>query len=140
MVMAKASCLASANTSLEPESTVCLYGLRLAWLSGHKQVLMEVDNQLVVDVLSEKVAPSRQYLSLHSEIVKMLGWNWIVRINHSFREANRCADCLANTGHSFALGYHVLQAPPDQVVQLLFQDNVGTSFPRIFLLMLSRLV
>ncbi|EEF34911.1 conserved hypothetical protein [Ricinus communis] len=60
----------------------------------------------------------------------MLNWVWDIRIIHSYKEANQCADWLADSSFRFNVGYHVLDHPPDDMVGFLAQDRIGVSFPR----------
>ena len=51
--------------------------------------------------------------------------NWLVRIVHVYREANRLIDGLANLAFSFPFGFHRLYAAPLDVVSLLQEDIDG---------------
>lgn len=56
--------------------------------------------------------------------------NWIVRISHVYREANRLADGLTNYAFSLPLGLHFLETIPPSVVTIVEDDIRGTVFPR----------
>jgi hypothetical protein len=44
--------------------------------------------------------------------IKSLDNPWEVHITHVFREANRCADMLANIGSEGISGFELLETPP----------------------------
>jgi hypothetical protein len=56
-----------------------------------------------------------------------------VRITHVFREANRCADMLANMGCSNTDNIIYFEYPPAEVIQIVDDDYRGVSFPVSFL-------
>jgi len=87
------------------------------------RVELEVDSALVVGFLKTGVS-ERHPLSFlvrlcHGFLLK----DWIVRISHVYREANRLADGLANYAFLLPIGIHVFVSVPD-VVEPLFSDDV----------------
>ena len=54
-----------------------------------------------------------------------------VRINHVFREANKCADRLANSAHSQASEFCIFYVPPVGLVSLVEVDIHGDSCSRL---------
>ncbi|PNY17996.1 ribonuclease H [Trifolium pratense] len=69
--------------------------------------------------------------SIIRRIKQLLDLNWNVRISHTCREANRCADVLANMWCIAQHGLHVFDIPPPKVVSVLDNDLRGVSLPRI---------
>jgi hypothetical protein len=68
--------------------------------------------------------------TLMKKIYKTLEDFQEVRIIHVFREANRCADMLANMGCSNTTGSIVyFEHPPAEVIQIVDDDYRGVSFP-----------
>jgi hypothetical protein len=65
------------------------------------------------------------------KIRDLLDNSWEVQIIHVFREANRCADILANIGSEGISGFDVLETPPARVRQIVDDDCRGVSFPRV---------
>ncbi|CAN1320474.1 Putative ribonuclease H protein At1g65750 [Linum perenne] len=43
-----------------------------------------------------------------STAIELLRRNWEVQIIHVYKESNHVADFLANVGHSFPLGFHLV--------------------------------
>ena len=54
-----------------------------------------------------------------------------VRINHIFREANKCADRLANSGHAQDLEFIIHSAPPVDLVSFVEANYHGVSCNRL---------
>jgi len=65
----------------------------------------------------------------------VMGWRldnsgWRIRISHEHREANACADALANLSYGLQLGFMMYEQPP-AISQLLLADSRGVVSPRI---------
>jgi hypothetical protein len=77
---------------------------------GFKLVELDVDSVAVVKVIKTGVTTSVAGVSLIKSIRRLLEQGWEVKITHSYREANVCADALANIGCSLDLNtmYYVL--------------------------------
>jgi hypothetical protein len=72
--------------------------------------------------------------ALMKQIKRLLEGPWEVHIVHVFREANRCADMLANIGCEGIEGIEFFEEPPTRVRQIVDDDIRGVSFPRIIVL------
>ena len=57
-----------------------------------------------------------------------------MQVIHAYREANGCADFLANEGIKGPLDFMRLDVPPDGIKDLMFYDTVGAAYPRMCLL------
>jgi hypothetical protein len=53
-------------------------------------------------------------------------------VRHIFREANRCADWLANYAYSLPLAFYALQHPPAGLSSIVLGDIIGISVPRLW--------
>ncbi|CAN0880857.1 hypothetical protein LINGRAHAP2_LOCUS13885 [Linum grandiflorum] len=53
-----------------------------------------------------------------------------VTLTHFYREENCVADYLANLGHSFVLGFHIVDLPDRGMSHWLRYDVIGVSLPR----------
>lgn len=60
-----------------------------------------------------------------------MGRDWVLKFQHTFREDNRVADRLANWGITQLHGLHILPQPTQEVLELLWEDCQGISFPRL---------
>ncbi|KAL0012914.1 hypothetical protein SO802_008022 [Lithocarpus litseifolius] len=54
----------------------------------------------------------------------------MVRIQHCYREANKCADALARRGALMDQDFTIFLNPPSDVVLLLSLDSAGTLYDR----------
>ncbi|MCI40070.1 putative non-LTR retroelement reverse transcriptase, partial [Trifolium medium] len=80
-------------------------GLRHVHRMGFRKVELHIDSEAVVRVLQKGSSKSINGASLLKRIWQLLEMEWVVEIAHTYREANKCADALANLGCS--LGYDV---------------------------------
>jgi hypothetical protein len=62
-------------------------------------------------------------------VKSLLELSWEVRITHVFREANRCADVLANIGSKGQHDIVFFENPPSQVTQVFYM--YGCFYPPI---------
>ncbi|KAG7544019.1 Ribonuclease H domain [Arabidopsis thaliana x Arabidopsis arenosa] len=106
------------------------YGLYLAWERRVTRVELEVDSKLVVGFLTTGISDSHPLSFLVRLCYGFLSRDWIVRISHVYREANRLADGLANYAFSLPLGFHALDTIPDVVNSIWLEDIAGTARPR----------
>lgn len=65
---------------------------------GFREVELNIDSMVVVNVVKIDIISSLIELSLVKSIMHVSERNWVVKITHSYREANRCANTLANIG------------------------------------------
>jgi len=84
------------------------YGLYLAWEKKVSRVELEVDSALVVGFLKTGVSERHPLSFLVRLCHGFLSKDWIVRISHVYREANRLADGLANYAFSLSMGFTFL--------------------------------
>ncbi|KAK2365720.1 Polynucleotidyl transferase, ribonuclease H superfamily protein [Trifolium repens] len=69
--------------------------------------------------------------TLMKKIYKTLEDFQEVQIIHVFREANRCADMLANMSCSNTGSIVYFEHPPAEVIQIVDDDYRGVSFPQL---------
>ncbi|KAH9736450.1 putative ribonuclease H protein [Citrus sinensis] len=106
-------------------------GLILAWDTGIKRLLVEVDSLCVSHMISKQVVVPNAFYALVVAIRKLLSRNWQVSLTHIFREANSAADFKANMAHSVPHGLHLLTSPPVGIYSIILQDMFGVAQPRI---------
>jgi ribonuclease HI len=73
-----------------------LEGLKYAWQLGFRLVELHIDSQVVVKIIQECGATSSSCWSLVCRIRQLLERDWKIKIQHSYRETNKCVDMLAN--------------------------------------------
>ncbi|XP_010484806.1 PREDICTED: uncharacterized protein LOC104763089 [Camelina sativa] len=106
------------------------YGLYTAWEKGITRVELEVDSELVVGFLTTVIEDSHPLSFLVRLCYDFISRDWIVRIGHMYREANRLADGLANYALLLPLGFHSFVLSLEPVRSIVLQDLVGFSLPR----------
>jgi hypothetical protein len=65
------------------------------------------------------------------KVRNLLDGPWEVRIILLFREANKCADMLANMGSEGISGIEFFENPPTRVAQVVDDDFRNVSFLRL---------
>ncbi|CAN1182951.1 Putative ribonuclease H protein At1g65750 [Linum perenne] len=93
------------------ELSSIVQGLKLAWSLGIRKTLVQSDSRTAVSIL-QKAETNHQ---------------------HVYREANCGADYLANLGHSYSFGVHLLSHPDISLTRWLRYDLVGVALPRAVL-------
>jgi ribonuclease HI len=106
-------------------------GLCLAQRRGVMRLEVRTDSQVIAQSLKNNNSGSIMGCSLMKRIRNLLDGPWEIRIIHVFREANRCADALANMGSEGYSGIEVFVSPPSKVRQIVDEDARGVSFPRL---------
>jgi len=84
------------------------YGMYFAWEKKVTRVELEVDSTLVVGFLKTGVSERHPLSFLVRLCHGFFSKDWIVRISHVYREANRLTDGLANYAFSLLLGFMLL--------------------------------
>ncbi|GAU17428.1 hypothetical protein TSUD_233050 [Trifolium subterraneum] len=112
-----------------------LEGLRCARRLGFMYVEMEIDSAAVVKALKDRCVKSPMGAALAKQVWQLLDMEWNIEILHIYREANKCADAMANLGCS--LGYDVILYAdcPLPLREMLAFDNMGISTPRFISVM-----
>lgn len=106
------------------------YGLYIAWERGVPRLEVEVDSEIVVSFLKTGICDTHPLSFLVRLCHGFLSKDWIVRIVHVYREANRLADGLANHAFTLPLGFHSFESVPESVRVILLEDREGAAYPR----------
>jgi ribonuclease HI len=106
-------------------------GLKLVYRLGFKNVELEVDSEAVVGVIKSGCTMSYGGSTLLKRIWKLLEKDWKVEISHVYREANNCADALANIGCSHAFNFEFYACCPASVSDVFNLDMRGNTTSRL---------
>lgn len=88
-------------SAAQAELNGIIHGLNLAWNLGLSKILVEVDSKVVFQWLSKTGNTTGPLQGMIKECQKIIHKKeWSVKVEHIYREANRCADWLANFGIS----------------------------------------
>ncbi|GAU34393.1 hypothetical protein TSUD_217330 [Trifolium subterraneum] len=109
-------------------------GLQHVYSMGFKKVELHIDSETVVHVLKKGNSTSSLGCSLLKQIWQLLEMDWLVEINHTYREANMCADALTNIGCSFDFNIVFYDSVPSQLRDIYQFDLLGNTTPRLILL------
>ncbi|CAA7047247.1 unnamed protein product [Microthlaspi erraticum] len=97
------------------------------WEQRVPRLIIEVDSEIVVKILHSGINDSHPLSFLARLCYDFFSRDWIVRIMHTYREANRVADELADYAFSLSLGFHLFTSSPTVTSVLLMEDANGSS-------------
>jgi ribonuclease HI len=83
---------------LHAELLAVYYGLTMAWELDIKELWCYSDSKTVIKLLSDSVNPWHHYAAIIHNIKDLLAKDWNVKVVHTLREGNACADYLAKLG------------------------------------------
>lgn len=106
------------------------YGVYIAWERRVERFEVEVDSEIVVGFLQSGIGDPHPLSFLVRLCHDFISKDWMVRISHVYREANRLSDGLANYAFDLPLGFHGFESVPDVVHSILLEDVSGAAFPR----------
>jgi ribonuclease HI len=105
-------------------------GLCLARSFGAAKLQVQVDSSVVAHTLNSSNGGSIIGWRLIKEIRRLLALDWEVKVCHSYREANVCADALANMGCEHGPGLRLYDHCPSRLRSLVLADAMGIATPR----------
>jgi ribonuclease HI len=74
-------------------------GLKLARSHGYRKVELHIDSSSVISSISRDQGGIIGCRTLLHNIRRLNDQDWEVQVRHSFREANACADAMANMAY-----------------------------------------
>lgn len=115
---------------LTMELLAIFHGLKVAWNEGFRRVLCLSDSLLAVSLIMDRPSRFHECAVIIASINELLRREWEVRLEHTLREGNACADYLAKAGAAQEQALHVVVDPPPELSLLLLADKSGTVFVR----------
>ncbi|KAJ8766726.1 hypothetical protein K2173_005337 [Erythroxylum novogranatense] len=106
------------------------HSLEYALSINARNILIESDNAIAVDMINDVASPSASCLSLVRQIRQLLNAFDSSHLSHIHREGNFVADSLSHHAYTFDPGVHYLSEPPDCIASWLFHDLVGVTYFR----------
>ena len=114
------------TSSIAAEFWALKDGLMLASQLGITQLLVELDAKVVVDLILSSKSSNNSFSALLNDCRYLLCQFNQVRINHDYREANRCTNHLAKGGCTLIVNFVVLDSPnSDELCIFLDSDASG---------------
>lgn len=84
-----------------------LYGLTLGRSKGFQRILIDSDSHSAIHFINNDCNILHPCASIVQDIQILINQFFSIKWAHAYREANSCADILANLGHSVSLGAHI---------------------------------
>ncbi|CAN1194412.1 Putative ribonuclease H protein At1g65750 [Linum perenne] len=113
------------------ELTGVVIGMERAWDIGIRNIEVQTDSAVVVNLVSKDALGDHQHAALTSKFKNLIRRDWQVSVKFIYREANHLADSLANRGHDLVLGTHTIDISESNVLYWAKYDLVGGSESRI---------
>ncbi|KAJ1383120.1 Ribonuclease H domain [Sesbania bispinosa] len=113
--------------AFEAELRAVLEGLRFAWEKGWRKIVLESDAQEVVHVLQGITSLGcHNHFELIKEVFNLLQREWVVQLQHIYRDANKLADCLARKGSHSLAQVQWWDDPSPDVATFLLSDSLAS--------------
>ncbi|CAN1156973.1 Putative ribonuclease H protein At1g65750 [Linum perenne] len=107
-----------------------IIGLQIAWENGFRKVDARVDYQAILTLIKDNESATHQHVVDIAVLRELLEREWDVTISHIYREGNFAADYLANLGHDYPWGVHLISLSDCNLSYFLRRDCIGISEPR----------
>ncbi|PKI50207.1 hypothetical protein CRG98_029390 [Punica granatum] len=117
------------TTSLITELKALRQRLIIAAECGASKLIVELDAKLVLDWVWGNTT-NRVLTNLIDDCRSLCQQFDVILPKHTYREANKCADHLANLGVDLPDCLVSLTYPPPSLRKLLFEDAMGLTSPR----------
>ncbi|GAU34270.1 hypothetical protein TSUD_321160 [Trifolium subterraneum] len=105
--------------------------LRFVYRLGFRRVELHTDFVAVAQVLQKGSSLSTNGGALLKQIWQLLELDWVVVVSYTYREANKCADALANLGCTLDCKVEFYDACPAIVRDVYQYDLIGNTTPRL---------
>ncbi|CAN1192281.1 Putative ribonuclease H protein At1g65750 [Linum perenne] len=109
-------------------------GLHRTWDAGYRKVQLFMDSMAEISLLKEVHHTSHQHGLDILQLRELCERDWMIQINHTYREGNHAADFLPSTGYDYPLGSHTISISDSKLVYFLRYDCMGISEPRTILI------
>ncbi|CAN1185703.1 Putative ribonuclease H protein At1g65750 [Linum perenne] len=81
-------------------------GLHRVWEAGYRRVVLKMDSRAAIDLLSNGDTSTNQHVMETMQFQELMGRDWDLEIEHTYREGNQAADFLASIGYGYPFGSH----------------------------------
>ena len=119
---------------MRAEIWAVLAGFELAIRYNCLKIIVESDSLAVISKLKVLQVDDKPVCNLLQKIGRVLCHFSSIEFVHVYREANSCADALANYSLVQEEDRVEFDSPPVIVNSLLFSDCMGTVYPRLVLI------
>jgi ribonuclease HI len=106
-------------------------GMQVARRQGYTNLIVESDSKFLIDMVTGSCKLNGNTPILVRRIQDLSKLQWHVIFMHTWREGNRCADWLASYSlNQSSYDVSILEVPPRELQNLLFDDFSGACMPR----------
>ncbi|XP_028071512.1 uncharacterized protein LOC114273895 [Camellia sinensis] len=112
-------------SAMEAECWALRDGLKLAMDLGLSGICVETDAKAVINLVLQEPPSDHHFGNLILDCRYLMRELRIVMADHIYREANKCADILANQRSLAITGFHVFDSAPRFVLKQLYDDARG---------------
>ncbi|CAN1732206.1 Putative ribonuclease H protein At1g65750 [Linum perenne] len=109
-------------------------GLTRAWNAGYRKVLLQLDSQAVITLLTDARNTRHLHVLETDRFKELQSREWELVIKHTYREGNRAADYLASIGYGYPYGSHTISPTDCNPVYFLRYDCFGIAEQRSILI------
>ncbi|CAN1166165.1 Putative ribonuclease H protein At1g65750 [Linum perenne] len=109
-------------------------GLHQSWEAGHRNVVLRMDSRSAIALLTNGDRSTNQHAMETLQFQELVGRDWNVLIEHTYREGNHAADFLAGIGYGYPLGSHSVVLSDSRLGYFLRLDLFGVGQPRSVLI------
>ncbi|KAJ8760729.1 hypothetical protein K2173_017824 [Erythroxylum novogranatense] len=120
------------SDTLVAELKTIRQGLHIAWSHGFRHLILETDSMIALTLITTPSSRFDPLEHLVEDIQAFLHHEWSCRLQHCYREGNKCADLLANVGADSSALLHIYHSPPPSLCLQLDEDYRGVAYPRSF--------
>ena len=118
------------TTSVAAELWALRDGIQLCLELNLLAMIIELDAMLVIDLIRNTNHNPNGNNNLVADCGEGMARIPRVKIQHCYREANKCADALARRGALLPCNFLVFDSPPANVALLLSLDDAGFLYER----------
>ena len=83
-----------ASSILAAELWTLIHGLKLVWTKGVRKLIADIDSLQAYTELRRPMHDCSRYTNLVKECQELLNCDWIVKVQHIYREGNNATDYL----------------------------------------------
>ncbi|CAN0911179.1 Putative ribonuclease H protein At1g65750, partial [Linum grandiflorum] len=133
-------CLAAYSMNLEicsitrAELRAAVTWLQIAWERGYRRVrVLQLDSRVAIQLLLGDGELTHQHSSEVASFCEMLDRDWLIKVEHIYREGNRAADYLAALCHSLPSGVYSIYVVDHTLSLHILYDMLGISQSRLIM-------
>ncbi|CAN1323626.1 Putative ribonuclease H protein At1g65750, partial [Linum perenne] len=102
-----------------------LEGLERAWREGCRKVLLQMDSQSAISLLTNGTDTNHQHGMEALRFAELQSRDWTVEVRHTYREGYHAADFLASSGYDYPFGSHSFSISSSSLGYFLRYDCMG---------------